>query len=179
MEKRKQPNYILTNPNSGRHLYGRGWLGLIPLVGAFVGVGLLTLGIVRYKDKKLALIGLACIFFTVIVYGSIYYYGEYSNEAKKTKIEFSQTELNRLVKDIEFYKTQYNSYPDSLEQLLSHNDLTFINDPISRSGEKFYYQKIGTGYKLFSSGLDRVPNIADDIYPTINTDSSKIGLIIK
>ena len=46
---------------SGSHLYGRGFLGLIPLIGAFIGVGLILLGTFKYKNKKLALIGVAAV----------------------------------------------------------------------------------------------------------------------
>jgi hypothetical protein len=30
---------------SARHLYGRGWFGLIPLIGGLIGPGLIQLGI--------------------------------------------------------------------------------------------------------------------------------------
>jgi hypothetical protein len=180
---RKLPPYILTNPNSGRHLYKRGWLGLIPLVGAIVGIGLVILGLVRYKDKKLVLIGSAAILFTVIIYGSIFYYGAYSEAGGKQVAGMSETLLNDLVKNVEFYKIKNGSYPDSLEQLTGNNDLTIINDPLlsRRPGAKtikFNYKKIGPKYTLFSSGLDRIANTSDDIYPTVTLpDSSKFGLI--
>ena len=31
---------------TGRHLYGRGFLGLIPMIVPFVGIGLIFLGLV-------------------------------------------------------------------------------------------------------------------------------------
>lgn len=176
----KPPLYILTNPNSGRHLYRRGWLGLIPLIGAFVGIGLLTLGLARYKDKKLILIGVSAILFSVIVYGSIFLYAN-SNAARKQWATVVPQGLNQIVKDLEFYKLQTGSYPDSLEELLSNNKLLVIYDPVSArafdSKKRYNYQKLNDHYLLFSSGIDRIKNTKDDIYPTIDIDTSKTGLI--
>lgn len=176
----KQPSYILTNPNTGRHLYGRGWLGLIPLVGAFVGIGLITLGIVRYKDKKLIVIGCAAILFTVIIYGSLYYTAEYSDLGRSQKADITQYYLNSLVKDIEFYKLQKGQYPDSLQQIKETSKSACIDDPLSQKGwfgkEKiFNYKKFNNGYIVFSCGKDMIDNTKDDIYPTV--DSSHTGLL--
>jgi hypothetical protein len=48
------------------------WLGLlclIPLVGAFVGLGLLLYGIIKYKDKWLVMIGAFGIAWTIFIRG--------------------------------------------------------------------------------------------------------------
>jgi hypothetical protein len=167
-----------------KHLYGRGWLGLIPLVGAFVGLGLMLLGIFKYRDKKLIFIGIFTIVPTVLVYGSLFYLTSYSSVGSENWEKTSKTFLNDLVKDVEFYHMKNNKYPDSLEQLRENGALAFINDPIlaRRPGvknTKFIYKKMGEKYTLFSSGLDRVANTKDDIYPTITlSDTSKYGLII-
>jgi hypothetical protein len=55
----------------GSHLYGRGFLGLIPLIGVFVGIGLILLGAIKYRNKKLVLIGFAALVPTVLMYGSL------------------------------------------------------------------------------------------------------------
>lgn len=67
-----------TIPVSGKHLYKRGWLGLIPLVGAVVGLILILLGKFRYKDRRLIIIGCSAVLFTVAVYSGIYFYFERS-----------------------------------------------------------------------------------------------------
>jgi hypothetical protein len=176
---------MMIHPNSAKHLYGRGWLGLIPLFGGFVGIGLMALGIFKYRDKKLILIGVLAFLFTVAVYGSLFYYFAYSNKGGEQLATTSQTFLNSLVKDIEFYKTINGAYPDSLEQLSKNNEMSFIHDPLlSRHPgikiTKFNYLKFEDKYTLFSSGLDRIANTADDIYPSvILSDSTKIGLIKK
>ena len=175
----KQPQYILTNPNSGRHLYRRGWLGLIPLVGGFVGIGLMLLGLTRYRDRKLFFIGLAALLFTATIYRSLFYYIEYSEAGRKQFSEIAQDQMNSLVKDVEFYKLQNGQYPDSLEQVLISNRLAFIYDPLSSKNlgksKKFIYQKLDNlHYTLFSVGKDMQENTKDDIYPSI--DTAKIGL---
>lgn len=114
-----------TEKKSARHLYGRGWLGLIPLIGGFVGLGLITLGIFKYKDKKLILIGFAALLFTVSIYSYLFYDLQYSERGRRTQIEFTQQFLNDMVKNIEFYKIQYGTYPDSLKQL-SEQTLMFL-----------------------------------------------------
>ena len=169
--------------NPAKHLYGRGWLGLIPLVGGFVGIGLILLGIFKYRDKKLILIGMLALSFTVALYGSLFYFTEYSETGRKQWAKFSATYLNNLVEDIEFYKTKNGSYPDSLEQLVKGDKLTPIYDPLlhfqSKRDKKFNYKRLGNKYILFSSGIDNIANTSDDIFPTITfPDSSKFGLII-
>jgi len=175
----KLPPYILTNPNSGRHLYRRGWLGLIPLIGLCVGIGLLLLGIVRYKDKKLIWIGIAAIFFTVAVYGSIILYSN-SDNARKQWASAEPGLLNNIVKDIEFYKLQRGQYPYNLNQLRQYDPYILLTDPLSARAlsekKEYNYEKIDNRYTLFSSGIDKIPRTADDIFPSV--DTSNIGLII-
>ena len=85
--------------------------------------------------------------------------------------------MNNLIKDIEFYKIQNGEYPKTLNDLDSYS----IYDPTQDSKGKnncFNYKLIGDKYLLFSSGIDRIPNTKDDIYPEICVvDSSKIGLL--
>ena len=162
---------MTTNTQSAKHLYARGWLGLIPLVGGFVGIGLIILGVFKYRDKKLIIIGTAALLFTVAIYSSLFYMTAYSDTVGQGTTKISEKFLNSLVKDIEFYKLKNGTYPDNLEQLLSNDDIVQIHDPIltRRPGTKetkFYYKKTGDTYILFSSGLDRIPNTKDDIYPT-------------
>jgi hypothetical protein len=172
----KQPTYKLTDPNSGRHLYGRGWLGLIPLIGAFVGIGLIVLGIFKYKDRKIVVIGIAALLFTVAIYGGLFYYSQYSTTGVEMKKQLAQDILNNLVKDIEFYKQQHSDYPDSLQQVKATNRLVLLNDPMSHRmfGEikDLQYRKSDEGYILFSVGEDMKPNTGDDIYPTIQLKKS-------
>ena len=162
--------------------YLLGLLCLIPLVGAFVGLGLLLYGLLKYKDKWLSIIGAAGIVWTIIVYSTLFYAGTHAAVFKKGFENISQMQLNSLVKNIEFYKMTHGQYPDNLTQLLDDDKLAPINDAVqgmNTKGDSYYnYQKIGNKYLLFSSGQDGIPNTKDDLFPQLtDSESSKIGLI--
>jgi hypothetical protein len=162
--------------------YLLGLLCLMPLVGAFVGLGLLLYGLLKYKDKWLSIIGAAGIIWTIIVYSTLFYAGTHAAVFKKGFEDISQMQLNSLVKNIEFYKMTHGQYPDNLEQLLEDDKLAPINDAVqgmNTKGDSYYnYQKIGNKYLLFSSGQDGIPNTKDDLFPQLtDSESSKIGLI--
>lgn len=172
--KNNKPPYLL------------GLLCLIPLIGAFVGLGLIFYGIFRYKDRKLVIIGSIGLIITVAVYSFVFYNLKYGKNATNGFAKISQTELNSLVKSIEFYKLQKGTYPYSLEQLRESDKMVLIYDPLltrkmdNNIKTTFEYKKIGEKYTLFSVGIDGIPNTADDIYPIVSDkDSIKFGLIKK
>ena len=173
---KKQPPYLL------------GLIGVVPLAGAVVGLGLILYGIFKYKDKWLVLIGAAGIVWTVAIYAIFTSYskpGNFKNQMNQAMNETAQFYLNNLVKDIEFYKVEHGAYPDNLQQIEDKNGFVPVTDPTQSSfGSKkaayFNYKRVGDHYYLFSSGQDGIPNTADDIYPNFSAaDSGKIGLIIK
>jgi hypothetical protein len=171
-----------TIPAKAKPPYLLGLICIIPLVGAFIGLGLLLYGILKYKDKWLSMIGAAGILWTVIVYATLFYAGKNASFFKKGFKDISQMQLNSLVKNIEFYKLAHGHYPDSLQQLLDDDKLAPINDAaqgMNLKGSSYYnYERTGDKYVLFSSGQDGIPNTKDDLFPQIViTDSSKIGLI--
>lgn len=168
--KKSKPPYLL------------GLLGIIPLVGAFVGLALVVLGLFQYKDKKLTIIGAACIAWTIIVYSLLGYAGKNAPIFRKGFEDISQMQLNSLIKSIEYYKLIHGQYPDNLPQLLEDDKLTTIVDPAQGMNMKgtvyFNYENMGEQYSLFSSGQDGKPNTADDLYPEVPAVSKgKIGLI--
>lgn len=169
-------------PAKSKPPYLLGLLCLIPLVGAFVGVGLLLYGLIKYKDKWLSIIGAAGILFTVFVYGSLFYAMKHTSIFKRGFADISQMQLNSLPKNIEFYKIQHGQYPDSLEQLLDDDKLAPITDAIQLNEQRqhlyYNYQRIDDKYILFSSGQDGVVKTKDDLYPQVTiSDSTRIGLI--
>ena len=169
-------------PTKSKPPYLLGLLCLIPLVGAFVGLGLLLYGLLMYKDKWLSIIGAAGILWTIIVYSTLFYAGTHASAFTKGFEDISQMQLNSLVKNVEYYKLTHGQYPDSLKQLLDDDKLAPINDAaqgMNTKGNSYYnYEKIGDKYSLFSSGQDGILNTKDDLFPQVTiTDSSKIGLI--
>ena len=159
--------------------YSLGLLGLIPLVGFFVGLVLLLNGIIKYKDKKLIIIGISCMMFTVIVYSSLFYYSFKSDAGKKSWAQMAQLQLNSLVKNVEYFKIENGHYPDSLQQLLNKDEFVSISDPLrSVEGNKnlnFNYKNLGSKYLLYSSGIDGIANTKHDIYPKVDTSNKNIG----
>ena len=117
-----------TIPAKSKPPYLLGLLCLIHLVGAFVGLGLLLYGLLKYKDKWLSVIGAAGILWTIIVYSTLFYAGTHASVFTKGFEEISQMQLNSLVKNVEFYKLQHGQYPDSLKQLLEDDKFAPVND---------------------------------------------------
>ncbi|MGZ5218946.1 MAG: YgaP family membrane protein [Chitinophagaceae bacterium] len=159
-----------------------GILCLIPLIGAIVGAVLLILGLTKYKDKWLSIIGVVGIMFTVLIYSWLFYAMKHSPLVQQGFREISQMQLNSLIKNIEFYKLQHGSYPDSLQLLTNDDPFAPVTDAIQlnqrRANLYYNYEKIGDQYLLFSSGQDGIPNTEDDLHPDISlSDSSNIGLI--
>lgn len=173
--------YTLSKTSTPKPPYLLGLLGVVPLVGAFVGIALILYGIFKYKDKWLVLIGIGSIAFTVAVYGTLFYVGFKSDFGKGQFAQISKMELNTLVKQVEFYKIQNGLYPDSLQQLQEKDEFINIHDPLmnNRKNDLYNYHRVGNKYTLFSSGIDGIPNTSDDIYPSIKIDTNKMGLIIK
>jgi competence protein ComGC len=115
------------------------------------------------KKRTLILTGIL-----VLIFGSLHYFFNFSDTSDKLYKEQSQTILNSLVADIEYYKLENNQYPDSLSQLVSIDKFIFIGDPLqSKANTNFNYKKVGEKYLLFSSGKDEIENTNDDLYPKI------------
>lgn len=156
---------------------------IIPLVGFIIGIILLRKGVIL-KDRLLIYVGLAGIFFTIVFYGWIIYYGRYSQPGKAQAVEFTKFQLNRTMQEVEIYKLANGNYPDNLQELKSQDKHVPIIDPLSqhflsKKFTYFNYKKIGdSNYTLFSSGLDQTPNTSDDIYPNLSAfRSKKFGLL--
>jgi hypothetical protein len=144
----------------------------------------LILGIVHYKDKVFIIMGAVGMLITIGIYGSMIYFTEHSDVIDSGFADIAQTQLNDLVKSIEFYKLQNGTYPDSLQQIDTKGSFISIDDPLQafrqRKAVQYQYQRKGNKYLLFSVGKDGKPNTPDDIYPTLtNADTSKLGFIGK
>ncbi len=183
----------MANVNGGRpktpltfkpiHLLGL--LCLIPGFGFIAGLVLLILGIAHYKDRVFIIMGAIGMLITVGIYASLFHFMMNTDSFRPAFAEAAQSELNDLVKSVEFYKLQNGAYPDSLQQIDTKGSFTIIYDPLSSkkltdNQQPFHYSKKGNKYLLFSVGEDGKPNTSDDIYPTLtNADTSKLGFIRK
>ncbi|MEO8770002.1 MAG: YcxB family protein [Ferruginibacter sp.] len=180
--KSTEKEILAARAKGPNHLYAKGWLGLIPLFGGFVGIWLITQGAFKYKDRKLILIGVAALTFTVLIYGSLIYFTKDKLNNKDLYISSRQMYMNSLVRNIEFYKVQQGEYPDSLPQLLTQAENNSNHPPLfySKDGPlnaELYYKKINAHYTLFFSGPDRIPYTEDDVLPQINTLDIPTGFV--
>jgi hypothetical protein len=151
----------------------------IPILGIFVGIVIILLGIFQYKDKVLIALGSLGIIFTIVLYSVLFPELWSKKETDKQFANLVQIQLNSLIKDIEFYKLQNGKYPEELEQLQGSNSMIMIYDPLqagNKTNSKYNYGLIGEKYRLYSSGIDRIPNTKDDIFPEVK-DSSKVGFV--
>lgn len=168
-----------------------GGMSFIPLIGILFGIVCILWGIFTKKKggKKLAIVGGAGIFFTIIIYSAAFYFGVMQREGAydDLRAKLGKTVINNLIPSIELYKIQNGKYPKSLEELsksLPKNSMTFINDPsisnIKNKSKNFYYElnSDGSGYYLLGVGADGVPFTKDDILPEVKSKEG-IGFRIK
>jgi hypothetical protein len=159
-----------------------GLLGLLPNFGAIAGIVLLYQGIIRLKSRLLVIIGVADILFTILFWTAMRHWVFDSPSMVRMEKQLSQTQLNTIFKNVEFYKIQHGDYPDSLQQIEDLKNDLWLSDALPRKGSRlkpghYYYEKTGDKYWLFSVGKDGEPFTADDVYPTMNpADSTKFGL---
>lgn len=167
----------VNNSTKEKPPYLVGLVGIIPIVGALLGILIILLGVFKYKDKWFTIIGAIGVLCTIGFYGTILTKQSDKNLHTELQIGTAKRQLNALVKDIEFYKIQKGEYPESLDDLESYS----TTDILQNDGEHSYnfnYEVIGEKYKLFSSGVDKIPNTKDDLYPEIEVkDSTKIGFL--
>jgi len=175
----------------GAFPYAIGGASFIPGIGVIFGVIAITWGLVTKKlgGKKLAIIGACGIGLTVVLYGSLFYFGfvQRGGIYDELRAQLSKSTITSVVQAIEFYKTQNGHYPESLEILsnsLPENSMVFFFDPthIQMGGEPRYYYyelKDQSHYYLLGVGLDEKPFTSDDILPTVEVKpNSGIGLLI-
>jgi hypothetical protein len=164
-EPKHRPPYLL------------GLLGLIPIVGAFVGAGLILGGAIAYKSWRLIVVGvldiaLTSIFCVVMVRYVMHNAKDWNWFQEQTGVISARKSLTRTAKKLEFYKFEHGDYPDSLNQLTT-DEWSNIIDPMQQGFKFFQYQHLGHHYELFSVGRDHIPHTGDDIYPRI-PDSGRI-----
>jgi len=160
------------------------------MLGVPFGMISIVWGLVTSKagGKRLAIVGLGGICFTLMLYGSLFYFGfvQRGGIYDDLRRRLAQTTLNSLVPNVEFYKMLHGQYPASLKELgesLPKNTNVFVFDP-SRSvltSNYFFYERVGNDhYYLRSVGPDDQPFTADDIVPELTpSEAGKTGLLLE
>ncbi|MFT4261029.1 MAG: hypothetical protein ACMXX9_01200 [Candidatus Woesearchaeota archaeon] len=172
-----------------------GVVSFIPLLGFFVGIAAIVLGIIAFKKykNKLGIIGLVLgilgVLSTILLYGSLFYFGFVQSGGVYDDLRIrmvSEQNLPTTVNAIEAYKVRFGEYPESLENLSKiSNDPFLVIDQIQMaksmfrdnegSSLTFYYQNNGDTYYLFSKGIDGIPFTDDDVFPVFRSDIGDIG----
>jgi len=168
-----------------------GGVSFIPGIGIIFGIIAIIWGLVTKKlgGKKLAIIGACGIGFSIILYGSLFYFGfvQRGGVYDDLRVQLSKNTITSLVQAIEFYKTQNGQYPESLEALrksLPENSMVFVHDPtdVQMGGEPRYYHyelQDQDHYCLLGVGPDGQPYTNDDVLPNIEINqNSGVGLLI-
>jgi hypothetical protein len=170
--------------------YVIGGASFIPLVGVFFGIVAIIWGAI-HRVKSLVIVGIAGICFTIILYGSLFYFGfvHRGGVFDNMRAQMAVTMLNSTVKEIEYYKLQHGHYPTSLKEIVSTDNsmMPVAIDPTKIMGTEtkdpyFYYELSGDGthYFLRSVGPDGIPFTSDDILPSIpDAERKNIGLLLR
>ena len=139
------------------------------MIGVPFGIAAIIIGLASKKagGVKLAVTGGLGIALTVVLYGSLFYFGFVKRGGiyDDLRAQMAQDSLNGVARSVEFYKLQNGSYPESLkilEDSLPKGSTVFVFDPteIKYSGTSryFYYEKVGADhYYLRGLGPDGTP----------------------
>jgi hypothetical protein len=154
----------LIKTNETKVPYVLAGISFIPLIGVLFGIIAIIWGII-IKKKGPILLGTGGILLSVVLYGSLFYFGVKANygpyhELKKqlTKQLLTQTRGQVLI-----YKEKNKALPDKLSDLGSPSQDNFfpISDPWLNEFE--YKVNADGSFELRSYGPDAVPYNGDDI----------------
>jgi hypothetical protein len=167
-------------------------MSFIPLIGLLFAPIAIVYGLVtrRAGGKKLALVGVAGILVTVVLYGGLIYLAVIQRGGiyDDLRLRMAEGTIVDVVRAIEFYKIQNGKYPESLDVLrtsLPENSFVFVFDPtdvnLKSQPRPFHYELVDAEhYYLLGVGSDGQPFTADDLVPRIEPGAdSKMGLLIK
>jgi hypothetical protein len=169
-----------------------GGMSFIPLIGVVIGVAVVVWGLVTKKTggKRLAAVGMGGIAFTVLLYGSLFYFGfsQRGGVADDQRTELARISMASLIPQIEFYKLQTGKCPESLEVLrksLPKESFVSVFDPsfveLGSPQRYFFYERVGEDhYYLRGLGADGRAFTADDVLPQISSlPGAKLGLLLE
>lgn len=166
--------------------YAFGCASFVPLLGIVVGIVAIVIGLSSRKKggRLLALLGAGGIAFSVILYGSLFYFGfvQRGGIYDGLRAQMAQSTIDELVPQIEFYRLQHGSYPPSLDALRnasSGQGMLMTFDSSSIIPRPFYYEPVGNDhYYLRGLGPDGKAFTADDLVPKVDVpDDGRIGLL--
>ncbi|WP_426689810.1 type II secretion system protein GspG [Rhodanobacter ginsengiterrae] len=166
--------------------YAFGCASFIPLLGVVIGIIAIIIGMTSRKKggRVLALIGVGGMAFSVILYGSLFYFGfvQRGGVYDGLRAQLAHSTIDALVPQVEFYRLQHGVYPPSLDALRKASAgqaMPMTTDPSTTIPRPFYYERVGDDhYYLRGVGPDGKAFTADDLVPDVAVpDGSRIGLL--
>jgi hypothetical protein len=141
-----------------------GGLSFIPLIGVLFGAVAIIIGTTK-KIKGLIFLGIAGVLFTIIIYGSLFYFGFVAKTGVfvDLKIQLTSQLINTDAGQIALYKNKNGKLPIKLSDLGTPTNTNefYIKDPWMTD---FLYTPKGDGtFELRSAGPDKIFNTRDDI----------------
>jgi hypothetical protein len=144
-----------------------GWLSFIPLIGVLFGIVAIIIGSAK-KNKRQIFLGMGGILFTILIYGSLFYFGFVAKTGvyADLKVQLVTQIINTDAGQIALYKNQNGKLPTKLSDLgtPSPTKMLFLTDPWMT--ELSYKPNNDGTFELRSAGPDKILNTADDINQT-------------
>ena len=143
--------------------YVFGGLSFIPAIGVIFGIIAITIGAVK-KMKGPIYLGLGGIFLTVLIYGSLFYFGMVATSGPfaDLRTQMMPNLLNTDAGQITLYKQKNGKLPEKLSDIPSGQNNFFV--PIDVWGTGIFYKPNKDGsFELRSAGPDKILNTSDDI----------------
>ena len=160
-------NINLTSKKSSIAGWIFGGLSFIPLIGVLFGIIAIIIGAVK-KTKGQIFLGIAGIIVTILIYGSLYYFGFVANTGvyADLRIKLVSQIISTDAGQISLYKSQHGKLPASLSELGTPSQ-TNMYFPTDSWGTNLSYKPNSDGtFELRSAGPDKILNTSDDIAQT-------------
>ncbi len=148
-------------------------LSFIPAIGVFFGIISIMISLFNFKRFKLLFIlGLSGIMLSIIIYSTLYYFGEIERGGvfDKLSVDTDIELLKQINIELANYKLRHGVYPSNLIELNKEAKYITIEDPIIfkvkdyKGDSLFYYQLTSDSVNVFSVGMDGKPFTKDDIH---------------
>ncbi len=153
------------------------FLSFIPLVGVIFGIITIVIGYNK-NSNLLKNLGVFGVLTSILLYSLLFYFGFRNGGTFDGWNNFTKNDLNKTFIFIEYYKTQNQTYPDSLSYLKKYDTFSTFRD--SPNHNEFYYQKLSDStYYFFGVGKDEKPFTKDDLYPSLLDENLKQSGLIK
>lgn len=141
-----------------------GGLSFIPSIGVLFGVIAIIIG-AKKKNKGQIFLGITGILVTVILYGSLYYFGFVAKTGPYAdlKIQLASQIINTDAGQILVYKNKNGKLPTKLSDLGTPSQANFFSTIDPWMTEIIYSVKSDGTFELISAGPDKILSTADDI----------------